>query len=298
LVTVTSEEGISGELGLGGVISKTFDLFRRDFVKYFLVFAVAEVVIGMAALLAHHFVQLPTVPTNPSNLSWLPGYLSAVFGLYLIIEVATLVVLPIAEGAAIKMAAEAIEGGPVAFGASVTFVLSKLVWLWVVSLIVGVIVVLGFVALIVPGVILAIMFCLALPALLLENAGVVGSLNRSRELVSHRWGKTFATFLVLGLILVVVGVVVGAIGGAFGSAGPVVTDFLSAFYEPIVPIALTVFFFSNRARITPLPQIGPAPVRYGAVPRPGMKFCSNCGTQLIASATFCSNCGAKQPMHG
>jgi len=295
LVVVTSEEGVVRELSLGEVVSKTFDLFRRDFVEYFVIFAIAEVVIGLATLLANSVVQLPTIPTNSTDLSWVPGYFAAFVELYLIIEVATLVVVPIAEGAAIKMAAEAIEGKPVALGASVRFALSKLVWLWVLSLVVGIIVVLGFVALIVPGIILAIMFCLALPALLLENTGVFGSLSRSRELVGHRWGKTFATFLVLGLIVLVISVIVTLVSDLFGGAGPVVSGFLSALYEPIFPIALTIYFFSNRARTMSPPQTGQADVGYLPAAQSGIKFCPNCGTQLLSSATFCANCGAKQP---
>jgi hypothetical protein len=295
LAVVATEEGVVRELSLGEVVSKTFELFRRDFVKYFVIFAVAEIVIGLGTLLANHLVQLPAVPTNPSDLSWVPGYLAASFELYLIIEGVTLIVLPIAEGASIKMAAEAIEGKPAALGASVRFALSKLVWLWALSLIVGVIVVLGFVALIVPGVILAIMLCLAIPALLLENVGVAGSLSRSRELVGHRWGKTFATFVVLGLIVLVISIVVGVVTALLGVVGPVVSGFLSASYEPILPIALTVYFFSNRARINPPSQTGQMPMASGPLPQPGMKFCPNCGSQLLVSATFCSNCGAKQP---
>jgi len=292
---VTSEEGIGRELSLGEVVSKTFDLFRRDFVKYFVVFAIAEVVIGLATLLAHSIVQLPTIPTSSTDLSWVRGYFAAFFELYFIIEVATLVVIPVAEGTAIKMAADAIEEKPVALGTCVRFALSKLVWLWALSLVVGVVVVLGFVALIVPGIILAIMLCLALPALLLENAGIFGSLSRSRELVGHRWGKTFATFLVLGLIVLVVSVIIALVSGLFGDAGPVVSGFLSAFYEPLFPIALTVYFFSNRARMMPPHQAGQATAGYGPTPQPGMKFCPNCGAQLPATVTFCANCGAKQP---
>jgi hypothetical protein len=293
---VSSEVGVTRELGLGEVVSKTFDLFRHDFVKYFLIFAVAEIVVGLATLLAYSAVQLPTIPSNTTDLSWVSGYLTAVFERYSIIGVATIVVVPVAEGASIKMAAEAIERRPVAVGASVRFALSKLVWLWAVSLVVGVIVILGFVALIVPGIILAIMFCLALPALLLENTGVLGSLNRSRELVGHRWGKTFATFIVLGLVIVVISLIITFVSGLFGGVGPVVSGLLSAFYEPIIPIALTVYFFSNRARIMPPPQMGQVVMGHGPSPQPGMKFCPNCGTQLPASATFCANCGAKQPM--
>lgn len=290
VVVMASEDAITGELGLGEIVSKTFDLFRRDFVRYFAIFAIAEVVVGLATLFAYSVVKLPAIPANPTGLSWVPGYFAAFFALYSIIVVATFVVVPIAEGTVVKMVAETVEGRPVALRASVTFVLSKLVGLWFLTLVVGVVVVLGSVALIVPGIILGIMFCLAFPAFLLENTGVFGSLSRSRELVGHRWGKTFGTFLVIGLIILIISVVVTLVSGLFGSVGPVASAFLSSFYEPILPIALTVYFFSNRARIT-----SPQTVGYGPTPQEGTKFCSNCGTRLPISAAFCANCGAKQP---
>ena len=290
---MSSEQGITKELSLGEVVSKTFDLFRRDFLKYFLIFVAVEIIVGAATLLAYAVVKVPTVPVHPTDLSWLPGYLRALFGISVIIGITSLIVVPVGEGAAIKMAAAAVEGRPAELGASVRFALSKLVRLWVLGLVVAVVVLLGLVALVVPGVILAIMLCLALPALLLENVGVVASLSRSRELVSHRWGKTFAVFLVLGLIIVVIVVVVSLVVGAFGVAGRVVMDVLSAFYQPIIPIALVVYYFSNKARVAP--QVVQPPSVSGFAPQVGMKFCPNCGTQLHAAATFCSNCGARQP---
>ena len=53
----------------------------------------------------------------------------------------------------------------------------------------------GLIALIVPGIILAIVFSLALPVLLIEKKGVLESMGRSHALVGHRWLKTFARSL-------------------------------------------------------------------------------------------------------
>jgi uncharacterized membrane protein len=38
----------------------------------------------------------------------------------------------------------------------------------------------------------------------------------------------------------------------------------------------------------------PQPMTSSATTSPDIKFCTNCGTQLAASATFCSKCGTKQ----
>jgi len=72
----------------------------------------------------------------------------------------------------------------------------------------------------------------------------------------------------------------------------VVNGLLSAFYQPLFPILLTVYYYSNLARITPLPadQVQTAQT---TTAQAGMKFCPTCGTQLVSSATSCFQCGAR-----
>lgn len=291
---VSSDQGITRELGIGEVISKTFELYRRNFAKYFVLFVVVEAIIGIVNTLAYNAFSLPVLPSNATPqqvLNWLPGYLGSLFELGAVIAVVSLVFVPIAFGGTIKMASEEIEGKPVDVGASIKFALTKLVWMWALGLIVAIIVGLGLVALIVPGIILGIMFSLVFQALLIENKGIAGSLSRSRELVGHRWLKTFATFLIFGIIIAIIAAVVTAVSAPFGVANRVVSSVLSAFYQPILPVATTVYFYSNRARTSPAqPTSGPV-----VMPAPGMKFCPNCGSQLEVAATFCSKCGAKQP---
>jgi len=289
------EQGIKRELSLGEVLSKTFELYRRDFTKYFVLFAVVGVIIGVVNALARQAFVLPTMPSNPTPQqvsSWFSAFFAALILIVVLTFIVTVVFSSIAQGSAIKMASEQIEKGSANIGASVRFAFSKLLWIWALSLVVGVIVVLGFIALIVPGIILAIMFSLAFPVLLLENKGVLESVGRSRELVSHRWLKTFATFLVLGIVILVASVIVSAISGLLGVAGPVVNGLLSAFFQPLSPILLTVYYYSNLARITP-PPTGQMPTSGFAMAQGGMRFCPTCGTQLVSSATICFQCGAR-----
>ena len=291
---MASDQGITRELGLGEVVSKTFELYRRDFLKYFVLFAVVEAVIGVVTTFAYEAFPLPTPPAQASSqqvLNWFSGFLGNLIALVATIGFVSLVFGTIALGGAIKMASEGIEGRPVELGGAVRFAATKLLWMWALGLIVGIIVGLGSI-LIVPGIILAIMFSLVFQALLIENAGIAGSMSRSRELVAHRWLKTFATFLVLGIIVLIVAVILGLVSTPFGAASRLVSSILSAFYYPIIPLATTVYFYSNRARSSPGPQAGAGP---SVMPAPGMKFCPNCGMQLEASAAFCSKCGAKQP---
>src|SRR2546427_763698 len=123
-MTSQPEQGIKRELSLGEVLSKTFELYRRDFTKYFVLFAVVGVII----------------------VHW------------------------------------------------------------------------GLNALIVPEMILAIIFSLAFTRLLMENKGVPESMGRSRKLGSPRWHKPFATFLLLGYVIIIPSAIVTAISEAQGVA--------------------------------------------------------------------------------
>src|SRR3989454_117604 len=295
-MTMQPEQGISRELGLGEVISKTFELYRRDFAKYFVLFAIVGVIVQVVTTLAQQAFILPILPVNPTSQqlsSWFAALFAAFFLLIGVILIVNIVFSAIAEGSAIKLASEQIAKGQANLGASVKFAVSKLLSIWALSIIVGIIVFLGLIALIVPGIILAIMFSLALPVLLIENKGVTESMGRSRQLVSHRWAKTFGTFLVLGIIVLIASLIFSAITAPLGIIiGPVVNGILSALYQPLFPILMVVYYYSNLARISQPPP-GQMPIGPTATFQAGMKLCPTCGTQNISSSTFCTKCGAR-----
>jgi len=294
-MTMQPEQGIGRELSLGEVISKTFELYRRDFAKYFVLFAVVGVIVQVVTTLAQQAFVLPTLPVNPTPQqvsSWFSALFGPLFLLIAVIFVVNIVFSTIAEGSAIRLASEQITKGQVNFGASIRFAVSKLLSIWALSIIVGIIVLLGIIALIIPGIILAIMYSLALPVLLIENKGVTESMGRSRQLVSHRWGKTFGTFLVLGIIVLIASLIFSAITAPLGIIAPVVNGILSALYQPLFPILLAVYYYSNLARSAPAPA-AQMPMGSTSSFQTGMKLCPTCGTQNISSATFCTKCGAR-----
>ncbi len=294
-MTMQPEQGIGRELGLGEVISKTFEVYRREFAKYFVLFAIVGVIVQVVITLAQQTFVLPNLPVNatPQQFS---AYFSALFGalllLFVVIFVVNIVFSTIAEGSAVKLASEQITKGQASLGAAVKFAVSRLLSIWALSILVGIIVFLGFIALFVPGIILAVMYSLALPVLLIENKGVTESMGRSRQLVSHRWAKTFGTFLVLGIIVLIASLIFSAITAPLGIIGPVVNGILSALYQPLFPILMAVYYYSNLARISQSPP-GQMPMGPPATFQAGMKLCPTCGAQNVSSATFCTKCGAR-----
>ena len=294
-MSMQPEQGINRELSLGEAISKTFHVFRQSFAKYFVLYAVVGIIVQVATTFAQRAFVVPMLPMNPTPQQvsrFFSGLLGALFLLIGVIAVVNVVFSTIAQGGAIKLASEQLTVGQASLGASIKFAVSKLLSIWAVTIVVGFIVFLGIIALIVPGVILAIMYSLVLPVLLIEKKGIFESMRRSRQLVSHRWGKTFGTFLVLGIIVIIASLIFGAITSPFGIAGTIVNGILSALYQPLFPILLVVYYYSNLAR-TAAPPTSQMPVRPSATFQVGMKLCPSCGTQNPSTAAFCTKCGAK-----
>lgn len=283
---------IDHELSIGEIISKTFDLYRQDFVKYFVLFAIVEVIIGVLSSLLRHSFTSPSTTSTTLTASQLVSIYGSFAGLALLTFVLTIVFFPIAQGTAIKTASEQIEAGRTDLQAMIRFTVSRLLSIWGLSILVGIIVFLGFIALVIPGIILAIMFGLSFPVLLIEKKGIIDSLSRSRALVSNRWLKTFVTFLAIGIIIAIATLIASLISGPFGVASPVVSGLLSAFYQPLIPILLAVYYYSNRARLEPVNQMPPPPPVPGQATG-GTSFCPSCGSSLPAGVTFCPNCGAR-----
>ncbi len=290
-------QGITRELSLGELVTRTFQLYRRDFSKYLILFVVVEAIIGVLSTLVRRAIVLPAAlppgATPQQLLNWLPGFFGAVIDLVVLTAIVSWVFYPIAIGGAVKMASDEVTMGKADLAASVRFTASRIVLLWVVGIVVGTIVVLGSIALFVPGIILAIMFSLVFPVMMIEGTGF-GSMGRSRQLVSQRWLKTFALVILIGIVVGIASAVVAAITGPLGVASAVVSDVVSALYIPLIPIALTVYYYSNAARIAP-PQTGRAQASPKVEARVGMKYCSSCRTEIGYAATFCPACGAKQP---
>lgn len=70
----------------------------------------------------------------------------------------------------------------------------------------------------VPGIILALMWTVAAPALVEENGGIIGSLGRSRALTKGARGSIFLTLLALLIVYVLVLGTLIAIGGTYQTA--------------------------------------------------------------------------------
>jgi hypothetical protein len=120
----------------------------------------------------------------------------------------------VSTGVAFRAVAEAYLGRKSNWRSSLSFIarrLHSLLWLTIVE---GVLLVLGFVACIIPGIWLWVSWSVAIPVLLTEDVRGFKALGRSFRLVKGRWWPTFGLVLLGFLLTTIVGGLVQAIFGA------------------------------------------------------------------------------------
>src|SRR5262245_31490579 len=106
---------------------------------------------------------------------------------------------------------QALRGRQVTVGESLSQGFARLGTAIGVAILSGLGVAVGFILLIVPGLILAMMWAVAIPAAVVERTGVIDTLSRSVSLTRERRWRVFGAILVAGIITVLVNAVIVAI---------------------------------------------------------------------------------------
>ncbi len=184
---------------IGDVLGRSFSILGRNFVPFAVLSAVAS------------------LPYLPYYLSMAPGKVVA--------PNPTAFVLPLALSFVLRMFVQAIilnaafqdmRGRTVSIGESFRVGISRFLPIIGVIILVGLGIAFGMLLLIVPGVILMLMWYVALPACVVERIGPIESLGRSAALTKgHRW-KIFGLILLIGIGGAVIGGVIGAVAAILG----------------------------------------------------------------------------------
>ncbi len=294
------------ELFVTEIISQTFTLYSTRLVPFYIIFLMATLINTAVGEAIRFYFNIPPIPSTPASteeiLNWVNTYLGPFLLMTFLIVVISLVIVFVANGLAVKYASDVLEKGDASLERGLSFAASKLPSLFVAGIISAVLIAIGLAFLAIPGIIITIMFSLLVQVIIIEDVGAFDSFGRSRKLVSGRWLKTFGLFLVLGIIILVISLIGYAIGLLFGPASWVVSSLVSAFVQPILPIALTLYYYSMVAKeaafMKTWPSPPPPPPPPSASPPPpapaeGIKFCPHCGGQISPETVFCPYCGKK-----
>jgi len=254
------------ELFLGEIVSGTFRLYVSRFALFYLPFLVAGLISGTLTSALFLSFPLPTPPSTgapPSAVfQWLNSFLSALVGIGVLGGLVSWVIGSIATGMVVKSASDVIEKGAGNLQGSFSFTVSKLPSLLVASIVIGILVMVGFLLFVIPGIILMIMLSLVVPAIIIEQKGAFSSFGRSSKLVRNRWLNTFALLIVIGVIIFAISLITSLVllPGFFSlSASPfgdgsafamrlIISSIVGSFVSPILPLAETLLYYSMVAR--------------------------------------------------
>jgi len=199
------------KLDIGRVIGGTFEVLRRNLVT----FAVLALVLAGIPTAIVTFMQVSNLETN-ATFALRPGYFQAVgfSGL------AALITNAILQGALVYGTVQDLNGRQASIPDCLANGLRAFLPLIGLTILLFLGIGFGMILLIVPGIMLALAWCVAVPALVAERTGVFGAFRRSRDLTRNNRWRIFGLFV---LVWIVLSVIAAAIGGlamtlAFGGA--------------------------------------------------------------------------------
>ena len=267
---------------VGDVLSRGVDLIRKN----------PELMIPQAIVLV---LSLATDAVGASTLSLIRIALSIVTGVVSIIVLGT---YP-------SMVQAVLGGGHISVTDSMGKAYHRFWTLLFAGILIGIIVALGLVALIVPGIIFITWYIYFVPAIMLEDKGVIAGMGASKAFGRDKKWSTFSIGIVLAIVTLVAYAIGAAIGLSSALAGQVVYSFLSVPLEACVAVCIAYTYITYGPSSVPqtteilgyaIPP--PSPIQ-GQPPTiippstnaPQKNFCRNCGSPIQPDSKFCSNCG-------
>ena len=175
----------------------------------------------------------------------------------LVVQILSLIASLLATAACFKAVADGYLGQQPTLGGSLRFGLPRVPRLFGLSIVCGVMIVVGIFGCLVGALFVAALVVLSVPALLLERIGVFAAIGRSFELVKGRYWETVLMLLVIfaGLFVITLflGSIFGVVGADSGETANAVASFVAsvaaaAVTTPILASILTVLYFDQRVR--------------------------------------------------
>jgi hypothetical protein len=153
-----------------------------------------------------------------------------------------------APGRILRAAAQATIGDPVDAEESYRFGFKRLGSVILVSVLVGLAVVGGFILLIIPGIIFLVLFSVSIPVLIVENRRGREAMRRSWNLAKGHFWHAFGVIIVAGLIVGFISGIIGAIGGSAWIVRWIFTAIGQTITAPFTALVSVLLYLDLRAR--------------------------------------------------
>jgi hypothetical protein len=238
---------------LGEILSAAFNVYRANASKLLLVVALVVVPLSLVGALFFGVVFAPErIEVGRPGSGVVVDYAGRSLGANLLVaSIAALIgiiISAILQAAILRAAAQATIGDPVDVEASYRYGFRRLGSVILLSLLVGLIVAVGFILLFVPGVIFLVFLSASIPVLIVENRRGTEAMGRSWELVRGHFWHALVVILVAALIVGVVSGIIGAIGGTNWFVRWIFTAIAQILTAPFAALTSVLLYLDLRAR--------------------------------------------------
>lgn len=241
-------------LTLGELLDRTFFLYRKNFLLFAGIIALPNLVLLAVQLAGVGLQSARLFMGAPANLLWIG-----------VLYIVSLAVMAASQGATVIAVSQLHLGRPTSIAESFAGIKGRILYLALIMIGYWIGIGVGLVLLIIPGIILALMWALAIPVAVLEDTGLGDSLKRSSELTKGHRGRVFVIYLLFLVLWYAVYMVweipilasIGFMARAHRVVGiPLWTqiafplgNFLSqCLVGPLMTIGFSLFYYDERVR--------------------------------------------------
>ena len=217
------------KIDIARVVNRTFGTIGRNFLLFFLLALVLYAIpsYGVQFLLTAYG---PQPADDPGGFLWVS------------LAVSLLASLPayVAVGAVTHGAIVSFNGSKASLGDCFSTGLGRMLPLFLLGLATSLAIGFGMILLIVPGIIVAIVLIVAVPAMVVERTGVFDSMSRSSDLTKGNRVIIFFLGLICVVIVLLIGAAIGILAAGFGGAAVFLENPFSLSGTALIAVALFI----------------------------------------------------------
>ena len=251
------------ERSVGEILTSAFEMYRANWAALMQVVAIVAIPVSLIGyLIADQLIRTATVSTPVTGANGTVTYVDISGGNFwrgslasaLLLFVGVLIA-QVLTGAITREAAGVFIGKPITVGAAYSFGLARVWSILLVSILVGLIVGLGFVLLIIPGFIFLTWLAVSMPALVIEDRRGTKALSRSWELVRGRSWPVFGTIVVAAIITGIVNAIITAPFGHNWFVGGLLAGIATTVTAPFTALVGVLLYLDLRVRKERLDEV-------------------------------------------
>lgn len=238
---------------LGEILSAAFNIYKANASQLILIVAVVVVPLSLVSAVFSGVLFAPDKVrvTNTGGVVVF-DYAGRGLGVFLLVgaigALIAILISAVLQAAILRAAAQATIGDPVDVEASYRYGWKRLWSVILVSILVGLVVAVGFILLVIPGIIFLVFLSVSIPVLIVEGRRGTQAMGRSWNLVKGNFWHAFAVVVVAALIVGIISSIIGAIGGDNWAVRWIFTAIAQILTVPFASLVSVLLYLDLRAR--------------------------------------------------